>query len=152
MLTSRPTAPVQPRDQGEDEDTQSESSRLISPATTCSTWLAPTLSASLTVGSALPNKVSVELVVDVDLHVVHPVNLQEKHRADPQRQTPESEMFPDLQTSSKNQSPDGSSWGLFLPLNCQELLQGHPPARPLKDPSSKQGFFYPQLSWTLASF
>lgn len=33
--------------------------------------------APLTVGPALPDEVSVELVVHVDLHVVHPVNLQE---------------------------------------------------------------------------
>lgn len=39
-------------------------------------------SAPLTVGPTLPNEVSVELVVHVDLHVVHPVNLQEENRMD----------------------------------------------------------------------
>lgn len=33
-------------------------------------------SASLTIGSALPNEVSVEFVVNVDLHIVHPINLE----------------------------------------------------------------------------
>lgn len=36
--------------------------------------------AALTVGSALPDEVPVELVVDVDLHVVHPVALRDEHR------------------------------------------------------------------------
>lgn len=35
---------------------------------------------ALTVGSALADEVPVELVVDVDLHVVHPGTLQEEHR------------------------------------------------------------------------
>lgn len=39
----------------------------------------PTPQGPLTVGSTLPNEVPVELVVDADLHVVHPVTLQE-HR------------------------------------------------------------------------
>lgn len=36
---------------------------------------------SLTVGATLSNEVSVEPVVDIDLHVVHPVNLQEEPKA-----------------------------------------------------------------------
>lgn len=40
------------------------------------------VSTSLTVGSALPDEVSVKLVVNADLHIVHAVNLQ-GHRAHP---------------------------------------------------------------------
>ena len=43
--------------------------------------LAPWRAPSLTVGSALANEVSVELVVNVDLHIIHPVNLRGEHRA-----------------------------------------------------------------------
>lgn len=41
--------------------------------------LAATLSALLTVGSTLPNEVSVEFMVNVDLYIVHPINLQGKN-------------------------------------------------------------------------
>jgi hypothetical protein len=39
-----------------------------------------TLSAVLTVGSALSNEVSVEFMVNVDLYIVHPINLQRKNK------------------------------------------------------------------------
>lgn len=87
-------------------------------------------SPSLTVGSALPDEVSVELVVDVDLHVIHPVNLQGVHRAGcgdwSPRHAPRS---PHRQAGRHDRSLEASS------CHCPAPSAAGPP----KDPPSGRG-------------